>query len=92
MVQSLLERYTFAENKGAEVTVFERSLQVSLEVFLVENKSQLFWPEYHLLENLCKWGVEKFEQTQPQVYLKCNEVVMVSRVVKRGRSSERFMR
>jgi deoxyadenosine/deoxycytidine kinase len=91
VIQSLLDRYTYAEDKGAAVTVFERSLMVSLQVFLSENKHNCYLPEYYQMEALCVWGMQRFETPLHKVYLTCSEEVMINRVIRRGRSSEQCL-
>jgi deoxyadenosine/deoxycytidine kinase len=74
------------------VTVFERSLLVAQTVFMEENRGLLDLSEFHLLESLCSWGSQRFEQDAHKIYLKCDQEVMVNRVVRRARSSERGLR
>jgi deoxyadenosine/deoxycytidine kinase len=88
VINSLLRRYTIAENNPGVVTCFERSIRVAKEVFMTTNSHWWSMPETQQLQDLASWAVEHFEKDIHHVYLKCSSDRMLERVLARRRAAE----
>ena len=91
-LNSLVNRYLApVEPSNPVPVVYERSIRVAREVFLMRGAHLLSQVELELLRQTATVFESLVETNMPAVYLSCTQECMEKRVAKRGRPEEAFI-